>query len=321
MALEIVSEAMKLLVFAGLALAGMLVIFIWKKNLTTKISYLRLWVQVASVVGIFYIFASLNWLLLLLLSVFVMSLFLGRFFCGWLCPFGLYMDLVTQVRKVFKMRYRKLSVRLNGDLNRLRYGIIVVFLLLPLFFSSIGSWTSNSALALSGPFRPIMSLLSPLEPLIIPWKSLIILQGINISYPYASDLTFYLTENLALIAISIFVGITLVASLFVRRFWCRFCPTGISLAAINRFKFFKGVPLLHIYKEEEKCTKCGICERVCPPQVTEVYEQKGGKIATSMCLMCLRCVEMCPYEGCLKVNVAGKTLIKSRNWLEPATTD
>ncbi len=321
MSLVIVGEILKLTVFAGLALAGMLVILIWKKNLTTKISYLRLWVQVASVVGIFYIFASLNWLLYLLLAVFVMSLFLGRFFCGWICPFGLYMDLVTQLRKVLKIRYRKLPDRLNRSLNKLRYGIIVFFLIAPFIFSSTSNWLLPSALSLAGPFRPILVLLSPLEPLIIPWKSLIVLQGINISYPYASDLTFYLTENLALIAISVFVGLTLVASLFVRRFWCRFCPTGISLAIINRFKVFKWFPPFHLYKEEEKCTKCGICERVCPPQVTEVYEQKGGKITTSMCLMCLRCVEMCPYEGCLKVKVAGKTVIESRNWLEPAKTD
>jgi hypothetical protein len=32
----------------------------------------------------------------------------------------------------------------------------------------------------------------------------------------------------------------------------------------------------------------------------------------------MRCVEMCPYEGCLKVNFANKTLVKSRNWLEPS---
>jgi uncharacterized Fe-S center protein len=76
--------------------------------------------------------------------------------------------------------------------------------------------------------------------------------------------------------------------------------------------------LLHIDKTEEKCTKCGICKRVCPVQVTEVYELKGGDISPSTCLNCTRCVEMCPYEGCLKMKLAGKTLFQSRNWLEPS---
>ena len=110
-------------------------------------------------------------------------------------------------------------------------------------------------------------------------------------------------------------------SFFVRRVWCRFCPTGSSIAVVNRFKGFKWAPLLHLDKDEEKCTKCGICKRVCPVQVTEVYEQKGGKINTSMCMLCTRCVEMCPYEDCLKVKFGGKTVFKSRNWLEPSTIE
>jgi formate hydrogenlyase subunit 6/NADH:ubiquinone oxidoreductase subunit I len=69
-------------------------------------------------------------------------------------------------------------------------------------------------------------------------------------------------------------------------------------------------------KVEEKCTKCGVCKRVCPTQVTEVYEKKGGDVTVSNCLLCMRCVEMCPYEDTLKVKVAGKTVFKSRNWLE-----
>jgi len=75
---------------------------------------------------------------------------------------------------------------------------------------------------------------------------------------------------------------------------------------------------LHLHKEGEKCTKCGTCKRVCPVQVTETYEMKGGDVKTSMCTLCLRCVEMCPNEDCLKLNVSGKTLLKSSSFLETA---
>ena len=37
MTMQIVSELLKLTVFAGLGLAGVLVVLIWKKDLTTKI--------------------------------------------------------------------------------------------------------------------------------------------------------------------------------------------------------------------------------------------------------------------------------------------
>ena len=67
---------------------------------------------------------------------------------------------------------------------------------------------------------------------------------------------------------------------------------------------------------EEKCTKCGICKRVCPTQVTEVYEKNGGDVTHSNCIICIRCVEMCPNKDALKLKFAGKPVIKSRNWLK-----
>ena len=77
---------------------------------------------------------------------------------------------------------------------------------------------------------------------------------------------------------------------------------------------------MRLNKVEEKCTKCGICKRVCPTQVKEVYEQKSGDVASSQCIYCLRCVEMCPSEDCLQFKFAGKTVCKSRNWLIKSDT-
>jgi polyferredoxin len=144
---------------------------------------------------------------------------------------------------------------------------------------------------------------------------------VNLTYPYVQEFFGYLGKNLNVAFAIAFVSLTLVGSFFIRRFWCRFCPTAVSLGVINRFKGFKWAPLMHLEKDEEKCTKCGVCERVCQSQVTEVYEQKGGKIDTSMCMLCLRCAEMCPYEDTLKLKFGNKTLFTSRNWLEPSTSE
>jgi polyferredoxin len=317
-ALAIFGEILKLTVLAGLTLAGILVILIWKRDLTTKVTYLRLLVQVVSVVVIYYIFTYSIWMLLLLGIILIMTIGLGRFFCGWICPFGLYSDIITIFRKVSKIRYRSLPERLNSALHKLRYVLLLFFLILPFFLGPIEPWQWPLALFLTGPFKPISVLLSPLEPLIIPWAGSLELLGINFSYPYVTIISFYSPENLLTILIFTFIALTILGSFIYRRFWCRFCPTGGSLGILNRFKGFKWAPLLHIDKDEEKCTKCGICKRVCPLQVTEVYEQKGGKIMTSMCQLCTRCVEMCPYEDCLKIKFGGKTVFKSRNWLEPS---
>jgi polyferredoxin len=321
MALEILGEALKLTILAGLAIAGTLVILIWKKNLATRVSYLRILTATVSTVAIFYIFTYPLWLLLMLTIILVLTIFIGRFFCGWVCPFGLYMDLFTTIRKTAKTRHRNLPERLNKALHRLRYLLLVFFLILPFLLTYIDPALYSQALYFVGPFKPLKVLLAPLIPLIVPWKGQLVVNDINLSYPYLQEVMEYSGEAFATYIGLAFVVLTFLGSFFFRRVWCRFCPTGSSLAIVNHLRGFRMTPALYIKKDEEKCTKCGICRRVCPVQVSEIYEQKGGKIATSMCILCTRCVEMCPEQGCLKVTIAGRTIFKSRNWLEPSKSE
>jgi polyferredoxin len=328
--MELLGEILKLTVLAGLAIAGTLVILIWKKGLATKVTYLRFLVQVVAMVSVFYMFTYPVWQLIILIVILVLPLFLGRFFCGWLCPFALYMDAITLIRKTVKVRYRLLPDNLNKFLHNFRYVLLLFFLIMPFVMVLLGppqslDLATTLALRLGGPFEPLRVVVGPLIPLIVPWEGPLAISDVYFSYPYVQEVILYaqpvFSELFVNIIAWIFVALTVVGSFFIRRVWCRFCPTGSSIAVVNRFKGFKWAPLLHIDKDEEKCTKCGICKRVCPVQVTEVYEQKGGKITTSMCTLCTRCVEMCPYEDCLKVKFGGKTVFKSRNWLEPSTIE
>jgi polyferredoxin len=328
--MELIGEMLKLMVLAGLALAGILVILIWKKGLATKVTYLRFLVQVVAMVAVFYMFTYPIWQLIVLVVILVMPLFLGRFFCGWLCPFALYMDAITLIRKATKVRYRLLPNKLNKFLHNFRYVLLLFFLIVPFVLALLDPSQSldlatTLALRLGGPFEPLRVVVGPLIPLVVPWEGPLAISGVYFSYPYIQEVILYsevvFSEIFVNVIALVFVALTVIGSFFLRRVWCRFCPTGSSIAVVNRFKGFKWAPLLHLDKDEEKCTKCGICKRVCPVQVTEVYEQKGGKINTSMCMLCTRCVEMCPYEGCLKVKLGRKTVFKSRNWLEPSTIE
>jgi ferredoxin-type protein NapH len=87
-------------------------------------------------------------------------------------------------------------------------------------------------------------------------------------------------------------------------------------ALFSTFTPFKQIALTKLQKDEQKCTKCGVCKRVCPTQATDMYEKKGGDVTESRCILCARCVEICPYEGALKLTFAGKAVCKSRNWLD-----
>jgi len=288
------------------------------KDKTKRVSFLRFIIQLLSFAIIFYLSIIAVWKGLLLAVIIVATFFFGRSFCGWICPFGLYMDLITLFRNLLRINHWSLPERLNKSLHKLRYIIALFILTLALAPFLLDIWNFAS---LRGPFVPLTLLLDPLQTLIMPWVppfgALLEIGGLGVSFPYVGEIMAYMGGKDATLPIAIsFIMLTVATSFKMRRFWCRFCPTGVSIAIVNRFKHLRGVPFLHLNKEEEKCTKCGICKRVCPVQVTDVYEKKGGSIYTSMCMLCLRCVEMCPEEGCLKLNIAGKTLFKSRNWLE-----
>jgi ferredoxin-type protein NapH len=124
------------------------------------------------------------------------------------------------------------------------------------------------------------------------------------------QLGYYITS----LNIAIFAIVT-AAAFFFRRSWCRICPLGALIALFNRFPPFKWISGVRLEKTKEKCNSCGACKRVCPTEVKKVYEAKEGDVLTSQCILCLRCVEMCPQDSALKFKFATKTVCKSRNWL------
>ncbi|MFB3890177.1 MAG: 4Fe-4S binding protein [Candidatus Bathyarchaeia archaeon] len=321
------SDALSLVVGVGLAIAGVLAIYIWIKNRTRKVTYLRLYVQLVSFFTIFFtviILAKWNSLVYAVI-ILVLPIFIGRFFCGWLCPFAFYMDLISLVRKAMRVRHRSLPDRLNKALHKVRYVVAASMLTLPFFFNALDLQTWAQFIQFAGPFKPLNSfLIGPLETLVTPFPGTIEFSGYSLTYPYIRGILTYVNVGAAEVTTALailFIAVTVVGAFVFRRFWCRFCPTGVSIAAVNKYKALRGIPIVRLNKVEEKCTKCGVCKRVCPVQVTEVYDEKGGDITTQMCMLCTRCVEMCPYEGCLRVQAAGRTIFKSRNWLEPSKSE
>jgi polyferredoxin len=247
MAVAIIGEILKFAVIAGLLIAGTTLIQILMKNQARKISYLRIFIQILSEVALFYIISYPLMLSLVVAIVLLMTLFLGRLFCGWICPFGFYMDAVTLIRKAFKIRYLNLPERLNKNLHRLRYVILTVLLTVPFLLAiPITAQTGSLALFLLGPFNSVRILLGPLVPVIAPWR---ILYESNLNYPYVDQIIHYSIPDYALINVAVFVTITIVGSFLIRRFWCRFCPTGASVAIVNRCRGFKWAPLLHLHKD------------------------------------------------------------------------
>ena len=280
---------------------------------------------------VFYSTTGLEMLAIVFGTIIVMSIFLGRFFCGWLCPFGLYQDLMIRIRKVFKLRHLSFSEKTNTALGQLRYIIIAAFLILSVIFGSYAIFGAQiiPGTKPGGPLGTEAGIVGNInEPfcLVCPMRPLCVLVECALGYmkfSYVSQITygpgywtgFYITS----INLAVLVAVTVLALMY-RRFWCRICPLGALTALFSSFTPFKQIAVTKLEKNQEKCTKCGVCKRVCPTQATQMYEKKGGDVTESRCMLCARCVEMCPYEGALELTVAGKTVMKSRNWLESGKT-
>jgi ferredoxin len=278
--------------------------------------------------GAYYTTGGLERLAIVFATVIGCALVLGRSFCGWLCPFGLYMDLLTRVRGFFTKKHLTLSKQTNDKLSQSRFVIIAVFMLISIIFGSglifgyqlvpgteLANFSNSEGGFITNHFQAPFCVLCPMRPLCS-------LAQIGFGYmeaDYVFDIItgpFYSLGYYVSSINLIVLGVVTALSLAYRRFWCRICPLGALTALFSAHRPFNKIALTKLLKNEEKCTKCGICKRVCPTEVTEIYEQKGGDVTKSNCMLCMRCVEMCPYEGALEAKFAGKTLCKSRNWLD-----
>jgi ferredoxin-type protein NapH len=274
----------------------------------------------------FYTTPGLERIAIVFVLLIMMSIILGRLFCGWICPFGLYMDLMIRLRKVFRKPHRSFSVKTNKALSQLRYVIIASFLVISvilgsqaLFGTQLVPQTQTNGYV-TDYFNAPFCLICPMRPLCVLGESAV--GYMNASYVFSKTTGVLAEAGYYVTSINIIALILVTATaLAFRRFWCRICPLGGLTALFSTFTPFKQVALTKLQKDEEKCTKCGVCKRVCPTQVTEVYEEKGGNVTVSKCMLCFRCVEMCPYQDTLKVKFAGKTVFRSRNWLQPTESD
>ncbi len=387
--IEIIADTLLTIIAVGLILVGILAILIWVRNLTKKLSILRLFVQIVALAVIFlgliigpfgleqwsylgsaprdivvgteilgipypdglsvptfscyyasgrtatcvvwqlqsYLFpdwapssvyatTGLERLAIATGLLIIISIIFGRFLCGWICPFGLYMDLLTRLRKILRIKHWTLSEKTNQMLSQARYLIIAVFLILSVILGmrAIGGIELISESEIGRYLEIPFCQICPAKPLFVLTE--VGLGFMNIDYVLSRTIGDFALTGWYLTSINIVIlGVVTLGSFLIRRLWCRICPLGGLIAIFSRIGPFKRLSFMKLNKIEEKCTKCGICKRVCPPQVTEVYEEKGGDVTVTECILCFRCIEMCPYEGCLEVELAGKPIYKSKNWL------
>jgi ferredoxin len=269
--------------------------------------------------GVYYNTSGIARLAVIIGGLIACSLILGRAWCGWVCPFGLYHDLLSYLRKRLKIRHITLSDRVNKSLHQLSYVILAVILILCTLFAS---YTIAGTQLIPGTeeggfiyryFSEPFCTVCPMKPLCVIIENQIGIFQTEWVFNPTGD--FYQLGRFITSINVISLILVSVAALFISRAWCRICPLGGLVGLFSKVPPFKWLTLVQIEKTKERCTKCGICRRVCPMEIKEVYEKDEGDIMTPRCIGCLHCIEMCPYKDALKFKFAGKTLYHSQDWL------
>lgn len=202
--------------------------------------------------GFFFLFGSL----------------LGRFVCGWLCPFGLAQDLLHRIPVFHKKKRLPLH-------HVLKYGKYLVLVLFVIFGS----------LFLFGGFAKVPAFCKYICPSGTLFGALPLLAANGQLREQAGGLFLWK------LAVLLFI---LILSVKVYRPFCQYlCPLGAIYGLFNRFS------LVQIHWEEEKCVSCGACERACPVALSVREISRSPE-----CIRCGRCVSACP-ESCLRFSGKG----------------
>ncbi len=217
----------------------------------------------------------------------VITLILGRVFCGWVCPLGTLNNMVGSLRKSGRRKPPR-------NWHRVKYFILIFVLVSSLF-----------SLQLVGIMDPLSLLIRSFSVSIYPALSYSLsaffdaIYHLNISGLVDISETVYSFLKKTLLPFlqpsylqSGFIGalflFILGLNLVENRFWCRYlCPLGALLGLLSRFSILKR-------SVSEGCTSCGACAGVCQGNASPDMKE-GWRDAE--CYYCWNCDDICPENA------------------------
>ena len=190
----------------------------------------------------------------------LLGVLLGRFICGFLCPFGWFQDLLH------KIPTKKLSTRKLKPLTYLKYAILLVMVfLLPAFLvNDVG---------MGDPF--FCKYLYPQG----------VLEG-AIPLSIANSGIRAALGTLFTWKLGILITVIVLSVLFYRPFCKWLCPLGAFYALLNK------VSLFQMKVDKNKCVSCGKCAKACKMDVDVTKTPNHTE-----CIRCGMCVRACPTNA------------------------
>ncbi|OHW63340.1 putative electron transport protein YccM [Andreesenia angusta] len=204
----------------------------------------------------------------LAVMVVLATVFLGRFFCGWMCAFGALQDWIFELAGMFRKRKTKVPAGVDAALKKLKYAVLLL--------AVIFIWTIEMSPALG--YNPIDAF------------------GVISSDPGIESLKLLFESFLPGTVIMIIILLT---SAFIERFFCRYlCPTGAIFALGSRLR------MIFIRKNREECSSssCKLCTNNCSMGIDM---SKHDEIHSGECIDCLKCIDACRKSN-TRLTVLGK---------------
>ncbi|MCY3410950.1 MAG: 4Fe-4S binding protein [Candidatus Heimdallarchaeota archaeon] len=203
----------------------------------------------------------------------------GKLFCGWVCPVGLWQDLLSW--------FPSTKIKLSKPNNEALQGIGQLFLFLALILTGlVGTRQARGENLVTELWTRIpYGVIDPAGTMFITWY-----YAINWDL-FPGDGFFDAMEQLGTLFFVKTLILFLIAaiSIAVPRAYCRWiCPTGVLLSPFSKHS------VLTIKRNPVKCESgCSRCEDVCPMQVPILEEPSSG-ISNELCINCGNCVDECP---------------------------
>jgi len=246
-------------------------------------------VAVANALATHALYRGLLWSLVILLP----TLFLGRFFCGWICPMGTLQHFVGNMPSEAKRGTQRIEANRYKRWQTVKYAVLMAGLVAACFGSMVIGWLDPFSLLVRSIGLSILpafnftvrAVLAPLENSHLAVikatgeTAHAVLQFLVLDFRQA-----HFTQGLAL---GILFLVILSASLRITRLWCRsICPLGALLGAVSRWSVFG------LHKDAESCDKCNRCLLHCQGGDDPIG---GAPWRKAECLMCMNCVGSCPH--------------------------